>query len=300
MPASPLRQQTVEELRRAGFRAEPVLQGRDAGMSSMAAVGAVPWIGVAGLDWVWERAWSVWRLSSVGRPHVDTGPGPDTASRTHRRRVSGESCCLAAIGGVVAFLVTGWPVAVPIAGVAIVGLPRLLRQTSNSAAITRIEAIATWTEMLQGTLTASAGLGQAIMATAPLAPLPIRAATIRLSARLEAGAQSREALLQFADELDDPSADRVVCALLLATAARAQRLGDLLAALADSTRDEVALRLRIETSRASVRSGVRTVLVFSVSFAVGLVVLARPISPPSEPRRVSSSCPPSGPCTRWV
>ena len=41
-------------------------------------------------------------------------------------------------------------------------------------------------------------------------------------------------------------------------------------ALADSTRDEVALRLRIETSRASIRSGVRTVLVFSLAFAVGL------------------------------
>jgi len=44
--------------------------------------------------------------------------------------------------------------------------------------------------------------------------------------------------------------------------------------LADSTRDEVALRLRVETSRASVRSGVRTVLVFSVAFALGLVLLA--------------------------
>jgi hypothetical protein len=86
--------------------------------------------------------------------------------------------------------------------------------------------------------------------------------------------QPRDALLQFADELADPSADRVVCALLLAVGARAQRLGDLLAALADSTRDEVALRLRVETSRASVRSGVRTVLVFSVAFALGLVLLA--------------------------
>ena len=48
----------------------------------------------------------------------------------------------------------------------------------------------------------------------------------------------------------------------------------MLTALAESTRDEVALRLRIETSRAAVRSGVRTVLVFSVAFAVALVVLA--------------------------
>ena len=60
----------------------------------------------------------------------------------------------------------------------------------------------------------------------------------------------------------------------MAVSARAQRLGDLLAALADSTREDVALRLRIETSRASVRSGVRIVLVFSVAFAVILALLA--------------------------
>jgi hypothetical protein len=89
-----------------------------------------------------------------------------------------------------------------------------------------------------------------------------------------AGMQPREALLHFADEVADPSADRVVCALLMAVSARAQRLGDLLAALADSTRDEVAQRLRIETSRASVRSSVRIVLVFSVAFAFALAVLA--------------------------
>jgi len=84
----------------------------------------------------------------------------------------------------------------------------------------------------------------------------------------------RDALWQFADELEDPCADRVVCALQLAVTSRAQRMGDLLAALADSTRDEVALRLRIETSRASIRSGVRTVLMFSVAFAGGLTILA--------------------------
>jgi tight adherence protein B len=160
------------------------------------------------------------------------------------------------------------------AAVAIWGLPKLFGRTASSTAIERIEAVATWTEMLQATLTASAGLIQAIMTTAPLTPLSIRPATTRLAGRLGAGMQPRDALFQFADELEDPSADRVVCALVLATAARAQRLGDLLAALAESTRDEVALCLRVETSRASVRSGVRTVLVFSVSFALVLVVLA--------------------------
>ncbi len=111
------------------------------------------------------------------------------------------------------------------------------------------------------------------MATSRLSPPVIREATMRLSARLGSGTDPRDALVQYADELDDPCADRVVCALVLAASSRAQRLGDLLVALADSTRDEVALRLRIETSRASVRSSVRTVLVFSIAFAVGLAAL---------------------------
>ncbi len=185
------------------------------------------------------------------------------------------SVVVAAVVGVVCYLVTGWPVAGPIGGVAAYGLPRLMRQTSAATSIARIEAIATWTEMLQGTLAASAGLSQAIVATAELSPAAIRNATGRLAAEIQAGVQPRSALLRFADEIGDPCADRVVCSLLLAFTSRAQRLGDLLGALADSTREEVSLRLRIETSRASIRSGVRTVVLFSVAFAVGLAVFDR-------------------------
>ena len=128
---------------------------------------------------------------------------------------------------------------------------------------------------LIGALAASSGLGQAITATAELSPMPIRSATERLAAQIQAGIEPRVALLRFADDVGDPCADRVVCSLLLAFSSRAQRLGDLLSALAESTREEVGLRLRVETSRASVRSGVRTVVVFSVTFAAGLALLAR-------------------------
>ena len=180
---------------------------------------------------------------------------------------------LAIVTGAVALLVTGWPVAFLLGAVAAYGVPVLFHRTSGSVSITKIEAIATWTEMLQGTLAASAGLGEAIIATSALSPPVIRDATTRLSARLRSGMHPADALIQYADELDDPCADRVVCALVLAVSSRAQRLGDLLVALADATREEVALRLRVETSRASVRSSVRTVLVFSITFAVGLSLL---------------------------
>jgi tight adherence protein B len=211
-----------------------------------------------------------------GPRRTATALSPSSAlSRTARMGRSEAPLLLAAVaGGGLSAAATGWPVALPLSALAIFGLPRLFGQTSGSGAISRIEAVATWTEMLQGTLAASAGLSQAIITTAPLAPEPIRTATTRLADRLGAGMQPRDALLQFADEMADASADRVVCALLLVVEARAQRLGELMTSLADSTRDEIALRLRIETSRSSVRSGVRTVLVFSVAFAVALVVVA--------------------------
>jgi len=206
---------------------------------------------------------------AVGSP-ADTG-------RWSARPVAADlpALVLAVAVGIVCAVVTRWPVAGPIGALAAFGLPRLLRQTSGSISIAKIEAVATWTEMLQGTLAASAGLGQAIIATAELSPDPIRPATEHLALQIRSGVHPREALLQFAADVGDPCADRVVCSLLLAFSSRAQRLGELLHALAESTRQEVALRLRIETSRASVRSSVRTVVVFSVAFAAGLSVLAR-------------------------
>lgn len=217
---------------------------------------------------------------SAVRDSVSSPPADQARTKAVRPTGPLPRVALVATAGAVAGLATGWVVAVPIGAVAAMSLPALLGQTSGRVRIGKVEAVATWTEMLQSTLAASAGLSQAIVATAPLAPTTIRDETTRLASLLEAGALPREALLQFADELGDPSADRVVCALLLAFESRGQRLAELLSALAESTREEVALRLRIETSRSAVRSSVRTVLVSSVTFAVGLVLLARPYLAP--------------------
>jgi tight adherence protein B len=205
------------------------------------------------------------------------GPRPEgIVRRLMTKQLRGHLVLLvaAASSGAVAYWVTGWPVFGIVAAVGTYGLPRLFARTSGEVSITKIEAIAAWTEMLQSTLAASSGLSQAIVATAPLSPLPIREPAARLSSRLSAGMHPHDALGQFAEEVGDPCADRVVCALQLVASSRAQRIGDLLSALADSTREEVALRLRIETSRAGIRGGVRTVLGFSVVFAACLVFFA--------------------------
>lgn len=208
-----------------------------------------------------------WKVSA---PSINVTKSPKRPITPQQLRLG----LLAVMAGLIAAASTGWPVAFVIGTVAVYGLPKLIGQTSGSVSVGKIEAIATWTEMLQGTLAASAGLGQAITTTAPLAPQVIRPATMTLAGRINSGLDPRKALLSFGEEINDPCADRVICALLLATTSRAQRLGELLSALADSTRSEVALRLRIETSRASIRSGVRTVVVFSVVFAIALVIFA--------------------------
>lgn len=175
---------------------------------------------------------------------------------------------------VLGLAITGWPVAGVLAAGAATALPWLWAETADHRRAERHEAVALWTEMLRDTLHASVGLSQAILATAPIAPEVIRSSVQSLAQRLEAGVPMARSLRAFADELDDASADAVVCALLLAAGARAQRLGDVLGALADATREDVAMRWRVETMRASARSGVRIVVVFSVGFVAALIVFA--------------------------
>jgi Flp pilus assembly protein TadB len=179
-----------------------------------------------------------------------------------------------AAAGLGTAVTTRWPVAALWAAIAAAGGPSLVGATRATKATERIEAVAAWTELLRDTLAAAAGLGQAIMATAGLAPPPIRGPVQVLAERLSNGIPMEEALRAFAVDLDDPSGDLVVCALLVAATARSQKLADLLGALAESCREEVGMRLPVEASRASSRSSVRTVIVFSLGFAALLFVVA--------------------------
>src|SRR5205807_272684 len=95
---------------------------------------------------------------------------------------------LAVAVGVVTGVATGWVVGAALAGLAVWALPRILgRDVEHARRVARIEAIATWTEMLRDTLSAAAGLEQAILATAPLAPLAIRGEITDLAGRIENG-----------------------------------------------------------------------------------------------------------------
>ena len=207
--------------------------------------------------------------SSVSRFPGWRSPGPDRTPGRPLRFV------LPLFGALIVGVVTRWPVAAVLAAVACVSIPRALRATTSQLSIRRAEAVAIWTELLRDSLTASAGLAQAIVATSGVAPQEIREPAGRLADRIMSGLAMDDALRMFAADIGDPSADEVVSALRLASTSRAQRLVDLLGALADSTREVVAMRLRVEASRSSARSGVRLVIWFSVGFVALLAFAAR-------------------------
>lgn len=136
-----------------------------------------------------------------------------------------------------------------------------------------VDALATWTEQLRDTLAGSHGLEEAIFATAERAPRTIQPEVQRLVAYMTYGSTA-QGLRQFADDLDHPTADFVVSALLTATQYQARDLVTLLSHVADCARDEGKMRSRVWVSRARTRSSVRIIIGVVVVFVGGLFIFS--------------------------
>jgi Flp pilus assembly protein TadB len=172
--------------------------------------------------------------------------------------------------------ITRWPAGTVLAGLAAWFLPRALGpDRAGDQSVRRIEGIASWAEQLRDTLAAAAGLEQAILATAPIAPEPVREQVTALAARIHQGQRLPDGLRAFAAEAADPAADLVVAALLLAAEQQARDLGQLLSSLADSARQHAAMRLRIAAARARVRTASRIIIGVTVLLTAGLLAWSR-------------------------
>lgn len=181
--------------------------------------------------------------------------------------------------GVLAFVLTwavsGWIVGGLVAAVIAIAAPQVIadnrrRQTESK----RIEAIASWAEMLRDTMGASAGITDAVRASAKVAPEPIAPAVQRLSRRLQHESPV-EALHGFAADVAHPLADLVTASLILAASGRSGSLQAELTELATTARQTANMRLRIEVSRARLHSSARVVGIVFATFTLGLTVLQR-------------------------
>ena len=183
---------------------------------------------------------------------------------------------LAAGAFVLAVLTTGWVAGGTIAAAAGWSAPSLIgARAKRNDAVARIEAIAAWAEQLRDVMAAAAGIQEAIVATGPLAPAPIRPEVERLVERISTRRERlRPALERFADDLAHPLGDMVVTSLLLA-AERQGRLGDLLSEVARSARQTATMRLRVEAARARTYVTTRLIVGITVLISAWLLVFRR-------------------------
>lgn len=212
----------------------------------------------------------------IGRP-----PVASDSARPHR--LSRES--LSALGpqvglgvaaGVLALILTQWIVA----GVAAFllgyfGQSLLGGARHGRTEMERLEALATWTESLRDTIAGAVGLEQAIPATFNATPPVLRAPLRLLIDRLRTREPLAAALMRFADDLDDPSADLIIAALVLNARLRGPGLRDVLTALSAAAREELDIRQRINASRRSTRRSVQIIVGLTLAVVLGLTLLNR-------------------------
>lgn len=205
------------------------------------------------------------RRPAAGVPSARRSVAP---SRGRMRRVAAG-----VVVGLAILVATRWVVLAVVAAVVIALWDRILGGAREERqAIIRAEALAAWIEALRDTIAGAVGLEQAIPATAANAAPSVRPALNLLVDRLRVREPMPDALAHFADDLDDPSADLVVAALILNARLRGPGLRDVLTALAESARDELDVRRRVEGSRRSTRRSVQ-IVVGVIVLVAGLLVL---------------------------
>ncbi|GAA4706711.1 Flp pilus assembly protein TadB [Promicromonospora umidemergens] len=220
---------------------------------------------------------------------------PDTARPPHadlvRRgraafaRMPRRTRILLAVGigaGLIAWLITGWPLLMIVGPVTTVGVPAMLSNRPQTERIARLGALQDWTRSLAGSLATGKGLEDALILSAWTAPGPIAPQVKTLAARLESRWEPRAALLTFADELADPTADMVAQSLATAVELRGP-VATVLDDLADDVADQVRARREVEANRATYRATATWLTVISVGTVVVMLLNGTYIEPYRTP-----------------
>jgi Flp pilus assembly protein TadB len=207
-----------------------------------------------------------------GLPSRPKKQGPGTLERQVRELFSVRGG-IALVAGILVLVATGWIVA----GVGVALLVYSWRSLGGAASerktMARLESLATWTESLRDTIAGAVGLEQAIPSSIRVADVSLREPLTKLVDRLHTRVPMHVALRRFADDLDDPSADMIIAALIINARLRGPGLRALLGALAVSVREELDMRRKVNAGRRSTRRSVQIVVAVSVGMAIVLAVL---------------------------
>lgn len=205
-----------------------------------------------------------------------TSTGADTSgwARALRQRRTWVRLAASVGAGAVVGAVTGWPVGVILAAAAGWWMPALLGpDTSAQRQADLAEALASWAEQLRDMVTGASGLHQAIAATVPVAPEPIRGQVQGLEARLRAGRPMEQTAAVFAREVDSDLGDLVALTLTMGASRQSGDIAGALSRLAEAARERASSITRVSASRARVRSSVRIIAAATTIMLVGMVAL---------------------------
>lgn len=195
---------------------------------------------------------------------------------------AGAWAAMAAAAGLGVWAITGWPVAGAAVGLGVlVGPAALGGTTKRRAEMARAEAIAVWADMIRDTMAGAAGLEESLVQTAHVAPEAIRPELDRFAQGLRHRPLD-EALADLAADVDNPSADLLVAALVAAARLEARDLGGLLARLAEAIRGDVRMRTRVEVGRSRIRTSGRIAVVTTVATVAFLYVFAGQLLEPYD------------------
>jgi Flp pilus assembly protein TadB len=186
---------------------------------------------------------------------------------------------VATVVGLVALLVSRWPVLGLAAAAGVILLPRLSPARVSRRRTAVLEGLEQWARRLSDLLSASRGLEDALEASARSAPEAIAAPVTKLARGLAARTGTDAVLRAFADEIDDPAGDRIAAALIIATGRRGGAVGEVLKTLAEQLARDVASRRDIEADRAEHRTTLKWIVGIVIAFTV-FCVLNRSFSAP--------------------
>ena len=205
------------------------------------------------------------------RLHVPTTPqvqgqGSLTRAFGRLRGLSRRTWTRLALGcllGLVAAVLTTWPVMLVLGPLAVLGIPWLLGTPPNRE-LDLLVALERWTRGLASSVPTGKSVADAVRATRRQAPAVINEAVTTAVLRMDARWSAADALHAMADDLDSPHADACLAALALAS----QRGGTGATATLHSLAESLNARLRalreIEAERSKPRVVVRQVTVITI------------------------------------
>jgi Flp pilus assembly protein TadB len=216
----------------------------------------------------------------VPRPRRE--PGERRSWAMWPAQVRADQVVAAVFGGLLALVLTRWPVAGVVGAAGAWQAVAALRRPRDDTA-QRAEAVALWAEILRDGLGTSMEIETVLRTTAPIAPQLIRADVEAATARL-AYMPYDDVLDELADKLDASSGDMVVSALRLAGRSGGRQVRDVLDSVAKAAYSDADTLRRVEVARERPRSSARLVVGIVVgTVAISAVAFRRWLEPYASP-----------------